>query len=220
MTQNINLYTPRPKRAADHFSRPGLALIAAALVAGAALLAHGEHTRLGETRLALERTGAEAERLQRLLAAVSAPGADLRARIEAQEAEVIALERSAARVASGVLARSAGFSAPLQSLGRTTTEGVWLTAIRIDNDRGSLMLEGRALAAERVPVFIAGLGRDALLARTPFAALELKALSEAAAETEAAPAQAVQFRLQGVPRAPAADPRSAPASTQAHGAGR
>ncbi len=203
MTQNINLYTPRPKSAGDHFSRPGLALIALALVAGTALLAHVERTRLAEAHAALERTQAETERLQRLLAQVSAPGTDLRARIDTLEAEVIAVERTAARVATGLLARSAGFSAPLQALARTTAEGVWLTAITIDNDSGSLTLEGRALAAERVPAFIAGLGRDELLARTPFAALELKAVQGALAESNALPAQAVQFRLQGVPRAPA-----------------
>jgi len=205
MSHNINLYRPRPKSAADHFSRTGLALIVLCAIGAGVLLHRIETMRQEQTRVALARALADAERLQRQIGGL--PGAGPDAALDARAAEVDALERSAAGLASGLLGRSDGFSAHLRALGRTTRDGVWLTAVRLDNAAGSLVLEGRALDAARVPAYIAGLRSDAVLAPTDFEALELNALAQSAsAEGVALAPHTVEFRLQGTlrPARPAA----------------
>jgi Tfp pilus assembly protein PilN len=195
MAQNVNLYAKKQKPRAGVFSAPGLLAIVAALAAGGAALYAIEVRRIEQMRAQVLQAGVDAERLQRRLAEVPNPSAELAAQVTAEEREVVALEAIAAKLSAGALGRAGGFTSHLRALGRTTTQGVWLTAIRLDNAAGSVSLEGRALESARVPVYIDGLRRDPLFAGTIFAAIEIKAIDDRTATSSSAPL--MQFRLQG-----------------------
>jgi Fimbrial assembly protein (PilN) len=190
MPQNINLYVAKPKPGQHTVSRAGFALIAALLVAGGALLHRIEAGRVDQVRASLAPIAAETGRLQRLLAEVPSPGSQIGAQIEAEEAQVAALESTAARL-SGQSLGASRFSEQLRGFGRTTLDGVWLTGIRLDR-YGSITLDGRALDAARVPAYIGGLQKESQFGGTAFAAIELKALDQ-----REVPLHAVAFRLQG-----------------------
>jgi hypothetical protein len=190
MSQNINLYVAKPKPGRRAVSRIGSTAIALLLAGGVWALHQVEARRIEQARASLAPLAAESERLQRLLAQVPSAGAQLAAQVDAEEQQVALLEFTAARLAGGALG-SNRFSAQLRGFGRTTADGVWLTGIRLDR-HGSITLEGRALDAGRVPVYIDGLKREAQFAGTAFAALEIKALEE-----RDVPPHATSFRLQG-----------------------
>lgn len=190
MPQNINLYVAKAKPGQHTISRAGLAVIAVLLAGGCVVMHLLETRRIDQARASLAPLAAETERLQRLLADVPSPGAQVGSQIEAEETQVAMLESTAARL-TGTALGSGRFSEQLQGFGRTTLEGVWLTGIRLDR-YGSITLDGRALDAARVPPYIAGLQKESLFAGTSFAAIELKALDE-----RDAPLHAIGFRLQG-----------------------
>jgi hypothetical protein len=190
MPQNINLFVVKPKSSRGPLSRFGVAAIVLLLAGGAVALHRLDAHRIAQARAELPQIAAESARLQRLLAEVPNPGAQLASRIADEEKRVVALEAAAARLAAGALGGRT-FSAQLRGLGRTTADGVWLTGIRLDR-HGTLTLDGRALHAGRVPVYIDGLRRESLFAGTAFASIELKALDE-----RDAPVHATSFRLRG-----------------------
>lgn len=193
MAQQINLYPQGRDRRQQVFSRAGSLVVLLALAAAVAFWAHIETQRLAGLKAEIARTGAERERLQRLLAQVPSPAASQAERVAAEEKDVAAIEQVAARLSAGALGTNDGFAAKLKAFARTPVDGVWLTQIRIDHTAGSLSVEGRALDAAQVPAWISGLRRDPLLAQVTFAALELRATDE-----RAPGAAGVQFRLRSV----------------------
>lgn len=217
MAQNVNLYTKRRKARAGLFSAPGVLAIVGALAAGGAALYALEESRIEQMRARTGSAAAEAQRLQRRLAEVPNPSAALAAQVAAEERDVAALESIAARLSAGALGRAGGFSAHLRAFGRTTTDGVWLTGLKLDNAAGSISLEGRALEPARVPRYLEGLKRDPLLAGTAFAAIEIKSLDERANPPAAA---VTQFRLQGAETRPQAQRTVAPLAAAAAGSAR
>lgn len=191
MRQNINLYEAPRAKTQPAFSRRGvLVLTALSIVSVLALHTFGVQDNVQLTE-ELKRVKRDKERIEQLLA--KAPAADTVARRQAgEEAEVAALELIAARLSAGSLDRAASFAEQLRALSRATAEGVWLTGIRINNDTGGLLLEGRALEADRVPALLEALRRQPQFAGLNLAAMELKSPSGAEAK-KAAPL--VHFRI-------------------------
>jgi Tfp pilus assembly protein PilN len=135
---------------------------------------------------------AQSQHLQRAIVEVPSPDMALGDRLAGEEREVQALEAIARTLSTGGLARTAGFVAPLQAFGHTATEGVWLTGLSLDSRRGSLVVEGRALDASRVPAYLQSLKADPYFAGTTFSAIELTA----GIPTSALPAdRALKFRI-------------------------
>ena len=64
---------------------------------------------------------------------------------------------------SGVSAGD-GFGQYLSGLARQRVEGVWLTKVAVHASSGDMVLEGRALSAERVPAYLGQLRRDTVFA--------------------------------------------------------
>lgn len=196
MAQNINLYeAPRRKDSAP-LSRQGLVLLGALGVASLApLYVMNLQTtqQLGEE---LARFKREATRIEGMLAKVPAAADSAAGRLAREEADIAALEQIATRLSAGSLDRAGSFTEQLRALGRATTDGVWLTGIRINNANAALALEGRALDAARVPALLAALRNEPQFQGRGLAAIELKTVAEAA-ETPAGRKKAplVQFRI-------------------------
>jgi Tfp pilus assembly protein PilN len=227
MPQNINLYEAPRRKAGAPVTLRGVAASAALLLAGLACMHWIELQRSATLNDRLVRMRADKERLERQLTQLPTPQAS-DARLQQDEQDVVALEQIAARLSAGALGSSGSFTEHLRALSRATTEGVWLTGIRIDNAGSRLTLEGRALDAARVPQLFTALRSEKLFEGMQFATLELKALGDAA-QASASPApvpkgqpQLVQFRIrtpepvQGAAPAPVA---TAPAGAPAAAAG-
>jgi hypothetical protein len=191
MAQNINLSTTARKRRSP-LSRLGvvtLALLALAATAALWALEAGRQAQLRSAGLETERA---ANRLERQLASAPAAARHAQQELNAMEAETVALEAVAARLDAGLLGRTTGFTPQLRALARGSTDGLWLTGIRLDNAGAQIALEGKALDAARVPALIERLRRSPQFAGTAFATIELKPAEEAG---QRAPVTAVRFRL-------------------------
>jgi Tfp pilus assembly protein PilN len=192
MPQNINLLERRrPGRlASPQVQRAALML---GLLATVGLLVYLAKSRdLQALRQDLVRAQAQSEHLQRAIVEVPSPDVTLSQGLANEEREVQPLEAVARTLSTGGLAHTTGFIAPLQAFGHTATEGVWLTGLSLDNRRGSLVVEGRALDASRVPAYLQTLKADPYFAGTTFSAIELTAGNPTSA---LAADRALKFRI-------------------------
>lgn len=189
---NINLFERKaPSGLASPAVRRAALWIGSAAVVG--LLAYGMQTReLRALAQELARVQTHTERLQRTIAEVPSPDVALADRLAAQEREVQSLEAVVHTLSTGGLAHTAGFVATLQAFGRTTTEGVWLTGLSLDNRRGAMTVEGRALDASRVPALLQTLKAEPYFAGTTFSGIEMTA---GAGNSELAADRALKFRI-------------------------
>jgi hypothetical protein len=185
MAQNINLYEAPRKRERRGVSPQRVAAIAVLLATALGTLHWVDRQRTAQLAAELAQLRADHDRISRQAAAVPADTAAAE-RLQQDESDVAALEQIAARLTAGALGRADAFTAQLQALARSTTEGVWLTGIRIDNARNTLVLEGRALDPARVPQLFSALRNEPLFAGLAFSTLELKALEPSAKDEAAA----------------------------------
>ena len=182
---NINLLERKaPSGLASPAVRRAIALTVAVVVVGA--LAYLLQSRsLVAAKRDLASVQAQTERLRHAITEVPSPDAALADRLAAQERDVQALESVAHTLATGGLAHTTGFVSPLQAFGRSKTDGVWLTGLDLDNRRGSMVVDGNALDASRIPALLQTLRADPYFAGTTFSAIEMTA--PAASGVAAAP---------------------------------
>lgn len=173
--QNIDLYE---RQAPTGLASPAVrrAILASALGLVACVLAWLlQAQQLRSTQHDLERVQALNDHLQRAIAGVPTAELVMHDKLATDEEEVHALETVVHTLATGGLAHTTGFAASLRAFGRTSTDGVWLTGIGLDNRRGSMVVEGRAVDAARLPALLQSLGKDPYFAGTTFSALEMNA---------------------------------------------
>jgi len=196
MAQHINLYEP-PKRAGGDQAGLQAAFVASGIITLATLGVYvAQWRQFDALRAELPRVEAEMQRIQRVIAKVPSPNASKAEALGVEEREVTALETIAARLTSGAVGRAGGFTESLRAFGRTATDGVWLTALRVDNGAANLTIEGRALDASRVPALLAALRAEPYFTGASFGAIEIKAGEEVAALSPLAAAGApLRFRI-------------------------
>ena len=199
VVQHLDLQ--RAQRPAKRPSGLRAPAIAALLAAGAAIVGQLwlESKAIDLHRTMAARLNDDVQRTEKMLAALSAPAAVRAVATAATEADVVALEALAARLANGAVARAEPFIGPLRALARARADGAWLTGIRLNNASGQLVLEGKALDAARVPLLLAALQNEPRFAGTEFARIEMQPASE--------PAGAVQFRITSL-ESPASEART------------
>jgi len=213
---NINLLERKaPTGLASPAVQRAIALVVGVTVVGA--LAYLVQSRsLVVAKRELARVQAQTERLRHAINEVPSPDAALADRLAAQEREVDALEGVAHTLSTGGLAHTTGFVAPLQAFGRSKTDGVWLTGLDLDNRRGSMVVEGNALDASRIPVLLQTLRTDPFFGGTTFSAIEMTAPASAVAPGAAGPTGAtgaLKFRI-STPTADVEAPHSADSPAQ------
>lgn len=174
MTQTINLLEKTRNKAPDgtlyRHALIGLALLVVALGTFWALGQVG----LRNARAELARDQAASDRLLHEQALMVAPNAQWRARIDAEERDVQALEIIAQQLQGGKLGSTRSFAPQLRAFGRATTAGVWLTGLHLDNATESMALDGKATDASRLPGLLQALEAEPAFQGTRFEALELR----------------------------------------------
>ncbi|MDX1625215.1 MAG: hypothetical protein R3323_01765 [Wenzhouxiangellaceae bacterium] len=198
MSQEINLYQPLFRREKVVFSAStmlGLVLGFGALFVAWALLTGQRVERLDDAlaqRLAAEQR--LSQRMSELQAELDArvPSGELELAVEQAEDRLERLARSRRTLRERVPDQPLSLVEPLAALGRHHPEGLWLTAIVLADHGRSLALDGRALEAGRIPVFLDGLREAAALDGLSFRALAIEAADDG---------DGVRFRVETDPEA-------------------
>jgi Tfp pilus assembly protein PilN len=210
IADNINLLE---RKAPSGLASPGVrrALVWSVLLVALSAVALMWQTRdLRSVRHELTRVQAQTERLQHGIAEVPSPEIAMADQLASEEREVVALEAVARTLSTGGLAHTEGFVGTLQAFGRATAEGAWLTGLTVDNRHGSMVVEGRALDASRVPALLQTLRSEPHFAGMTFSAIELTAGTPESAQPSD---RALKFRISTpAAEAPAAAPAEAAAA--------
>jgi hypothetical protein len=194
MTQQINLLNPALRRQRASFSAAtalqSLAGIAAGIVALYAFQAHQNRTLEQLLGDAERQVAQRRDQIVQLSKELSDRTGDNGAVERLARAEERLQQRNALlnEVRSGVGGSAAGFSSYLAALARRTMPGVWLTGIELGKS-SELVLKGRVVQGELVPLYIAGLNKE-----EPFAGLAVSELRLTAREEPPAPAQPAEAR--------------------------
>ena len=177
MTHNINLYDVTLKTRRDLLGPlPALALIGAAALCMALAVgwARSAATQLApiaaegaadlQTRQAALKAAAE-------LAATRKPDAQIQTAVA--DAQRTLLQRRAAlqMLAASPVDHEGGFAARLEALARQSVDGLWLTGMVLRQD--DVVLKGRALQPQLIPVYEQRLDREPSLQGRAFKALEV-----------------------------------------------
>jgi len=136
------------------------------------------------------------EELERLKASSAQEAPEVRAKLLAErrkKLESAYAERTQALEAmdKGVLGRTEGYSSVLRALARLSVDGVWLTRVRLSDERGEASIAGRAIRPELVPPYLERLRREERLRGQDFSTLEIT--RPAPAQASAAPAAQARF---------------------------
>ena len=136
------------------------------------------------------------EELERLKASSAQEAPEVRAKLLAErrkKLESAYAERTQALEAmdKGVLGRTEGYSSVLRALARLSVDGVWLTRVRLSDERGEASIAGRATRPELVPPYLERLRREERLRGQDFATLEIT--RPAPAQASAPPAAQARF---------------------------
>lgn len=89
----------------------------------------------------------------------------LEARLKERESLLLALE-------AGRLGDMEGYSDALRALGRNAGQGVWITSFSVARGGSQLGISGRALDAERIPVWLRSLNAEKVFQGRPIAFLK------------------------------------------------
>jgi Tfp pilus assembly protein PilN len=164
--QHVNLYQDqfRARRDPTDALHLSLALLAIVLLCLAVSGYQAWQARQAQQRLAEARTEQEAaqQRLDELRGELErAREADSGAsqEIERVRREFDAKKRLLRLLEEGPLADEAGFSRYLTGLAEHVVDGVWLRRIQLDQSGRRIRLDGHARKPERIPAFMASLGR-------------------------------------------------------------
>jgi type IV pilus assembly PilN-like protein len=185
MSQQINLFEARFRRQKPHFSALTMALAVLAFAVLALLI----RELYAYQNRSLEATLAQTEqRVAQLRDQVFRLGREFgdQGRSTALVDEVARLEeqlrvrRSLLDGIQGGASRNVeGFSPYLAALARQTMQGVWLTGVEIGSGSDNLVLKGRVLESELLPVYIQRLNREPLFNGRTVRELRLAAKNEA-----------------------------------------
>jgi hypothetical protein len=185
MSQQINLFEARFRRQKPHFSAVTmvLAVLAVSILALFIRELYAYQNRSLEATLA--QTDRQVAQLREQVVRISRELGD-QGRSAALADEVTRLEerlrvrRSLLEgIQGGASGDLAGFSPYLAALARQTMQGVWLTGVQIGSGSGNLVLKGRVLQSELVPVYIERLNREPLFKGREVRELRLAARGEA-----------------------------------------
>jgi hypothetical protein len=205
LSQQINLFNPAFRK------RRGSSAAILLWVIGVAVLAIGvaagyEHYRLRQAR---DDAKAVATQLAQAQAQQEKLAAEQKARKPdtGREAELVALLAQVKRrravidaLKSGAAGTSSGFSEYMRAFSRQTLDGVWLTGFDIDGGGQELMLSGRALSPDLVPLYLERLKREPLMQGRQFATLKIEQPPE---QTAPAPPPAAKDEKTAKPKPPA-----------------
>lgn len=186
MKQQVNLYQPIFRKERRVFSARAMLASVGVVLAGLLLIYGYAHWQMYELRAELGRLEAQrraaTERLTGLEGVIPARGKSqlLEAEIGRLERELDRKRRVAAALEGGALGNTEGFSSYLTGLARQRVDGLWLTGLRISEGGERLILAGRALSPERVPVLVQRLAGESAFAGLHFNTLDMERTDDGA----------------------------------------
>ena len=179
MSQQINLYNPALAPKVQVLSGRRLVLALAAVIAVCLLVwgvAGMDAARLAgrSARRPPSSPSSQAE-MTALAQQVAArkPSAQLQGELQNLEALLAARNEVMALLASGRLGDTRGVSEYLRAFARQTTEGLWLTGLSIAQAGNDIVIQGRTLDADLVPVYLQKLRRETALRGHGFESLSV-----------------------------------------------
>lgn len=206
MSQQINLFNPIFLKQKKYFSAVTMAQALGMIVVGSAVVVGYVKYQLMSLDKEAEATAAQLGLVQAQLAKVNASYGErpksklLESELAKLEAEVASMQQVTDLLRSGELGNTNGYAEYMRAFSREITDGVWLTGFSIHGAGTDIAIYGRALKADRVPVYISRLKREPVMQGKSFAALDIRtpeqeADGQGAGERRKMPAKYVEFSL-------------------------
>jgi hypothetical protein len=125
------------------------------------------------------------------------PSVKLQNEMAALDALLAARNEVIAIIGSGALGDTRGVSDYFRAFARQRLQGLWLTGFSIQSAGADIVVQGRTLEADLVPVYLQGLRRESALRGHGFAAVSVfqPPVSVAGAEGKSQEARFLEFRL-------------------------
>lgn len=177
MIQQVNLYKPELRPRQQHMTAVGVALVAAGLVVLVLAAGGWFHYRAADIEQTLQDERAGNEQIQQSIERMSTeiegrrPDPQLELAVQRVTDTLSRRQRLLERVERLTNNRSDGFAAPMAALARQVPENLWLTGLRLQQDRVSL--QGRTRTGSLVPVYLERLGQEPAFAGQVFGQFEL-----------------------------------------------
>lgn len=188
MRQEINLYQAelRPRRVPFPAIHMLAVVVLVALVLAAAQA--WSVTRVAPLRARVAQIEGDVAAAETRLATARAqhqpplPDPALGQQLEARERILVQTRAVAERLERGDYGTTTGLSPLLVALSRQHLEGIWLTAVRVDDGGRAVGLRGRTLLPELVPTYLQRLAQEASFAGKTFDALHIDTLADGLGE--------------------------------------
>lgn len=180
MSQQINLFNPIFLKQKKYFSAVTMAQALGLILLGSALLSAYTNYWVTELAREAEATSTQLASAQAQLNKLSADFGSrqksvlLEEQTKAAESDVAELKRVVEILSRGEFGNTNGYSEYMRAFSRQIVPGLWLTGFSISGAGSEIELQGRALKAELVPVYITKLKREAVLQGKAFAALDMQ----------------------------------------------
>lgn len=195
MSQQINLFNPIFLQQKKYFSAVAMLQALALLLAGMAVL-YGFEVRQ-KNGLQLLQAQAEKQALERRAQLIrfgkefsdQGKSKKLDEEIAQVEPRLRSRQELLNEITTGISGNVEGFSQYMSALARQHVNGVWLTAVNIGGRPSDLVIKGKVLNGDLVPVYVRSLSREPALAGRRVSELQLIA-RETAPAAAGAPARA------------------------------
>jgi hypothetical protein len=180
VSQQINLYNPGLLPKPDFFTGKPI-LITLSALSLTLVLAYGWTAWLASRAVAREQlssgslaqTQAEITRLSQEVSGRK-PSAQLAAELEGIDSLLAGRNEVISVLKSGVLGDTKGVSEYFRAFARQSIDGLWLTGFTVVGAGNDISIEGRALRADLVPIYIQRLNREESLRGHGFATLSVR----------------------------------------------
>ncbi|CAH0289976.1 hypothetical protein SRABI118_04042 [Massilia sp. Bi118] len=215
MSQQINLFNPEFLQKKKIFTANTMAIALGVLVFGLVAVGVAARVRVAGLQAQADSGAAQLEKTQKRLASVTAeftPKKEdprLAEELGLAQGELAGLKEVAGVIERGELGDKQGYAEYFRALARQSTEGLWLTGVRIEGAGLDIGVRGRAMDPAMVPGFLGRLRNERVMQGKPVGSLQI---GEAAAlktvrdgKETSAPAPYVEFSLQSAPPAHAGD---------------
>lgn len=178
--QQINLYQPIFRKEKKVFSAVAMLQVTALVLLILTALYAYSWWQLQPFEGEIDRIAAERQRLNRQIDNMQAEvAANAKSKLLENELARIKTELANKRkirtvLSEGSFGNQTGFSSIWEGLARQHVTGLWLTHIRVENGGRRLVLSGRTISAELVPIYIQKLSDEAAFSDISFNMLELR----------------------------------------------
>lgn len=179
MSQQINLFNPQFAVKRTEFSGKtmlkGLGLVMVGCVLLTAFLYYRVDVLKESVSTAQARLMKAGGELQQIRAqhAPKTKSQELEAQVQQTEQEMQALARVLDILNKGNIGNTDGYSAYLQALARQSMEGIWLTGFNIVGAGNKVVLEGKAIMPDLLPLYINRLKNEPVFQGKSFGTLEI-----------------------------------------------